>query len=123
MISLCCGSELPPATKDAETVDGSQRGRSSIVEEQSCPTWYWETKHNGVTRCVCGATLEENIVCNYTTQKTLNFAGYCMSYNDTTNDTVAGGCPFSNPYVGAQSFYVTLPKMILPNLTVSCVAV
>ena len=79
MISLCRGSELPPATKDAETADGSQRGRLSVVEEQSCPTWYQETKHNGVTRCVCGATLEENIVCNYTTQETLIFAGYCMS--------------------------------------------
>ena len=77
MISLCWSSELPPANKDAETADGSQRGRSSI--EQSCPTWYQETKHNGVTRCVCGATLEENIVCNYTTQKILIFAGYCMS--------------------------------------------
>ena len=62
MISLCWSSELPPATKDAETADGSQRGRLSI--EQSCPTWYQETKYNGVTRCVCGATLEENIVCN-----------------------------------------------------------
>ena len=103
-------SYLQHATKDAETADGSQRGRSSISQEQSCPTWYQETEYNGVTRCVCSATLEENIVCNYTTQKTLIFAGYCMNYNDTTNDTVAGGCPFSNPRVGAQSFYVTLPN-------------
>ena len=105
MISLCWGSELHPAMKDAETADGSQRGRLSVVEEQSCPTWYQETKYNGVTRCVCGATLGENIVCNYTTQETFIFAGYCMSYIDTTKETVAGACPFSNPHVGAQSFF------------------
>ena len=110
MISFCGGSELHPATETAEIVDGSQRGGLSVVQEQSCPTWYRETKYNGVTRCVCGATLEENIACNYTTQETLIFAGYCMSYNDTTKDTVAGGCPFSNPHVGAQIFYVTLPN-------------
>ena len=110
MINLCCGNELHPATETAETADGSQRGRLSVVQEQSCPTWYRETKYNGVTRCVCGATLEENIVCNYTTQETLVYVGYCMSYNDTIKETVAGECPFSNPHVGAQSFYATLPN-------------
>ena len=116
MISLCCGSELHLATKDAKTLDGSQRGSLSVVQEQSCPTWYRETKYNGVTRCVCGATLDGAIECNYTTQETLISAGYCMSYNDTTKETVAGGCPFSNHHVGAQSFlcaqsfFVTLPN-------------
>ena len=33
-----------------------------------------------------------------------------MSYNDTTKDTVAGGCPFSNHHDGGQIFYVTLPN-------------
>ena len=107
MISLCWGSELHPANKVAETLDGS---RLSISQEQSCPTWYRETKYNGVTRCVCGATLDDSIVCNYTTQETLIFAGYCMSYNDTTKQTVAGGCPFSNHHAGAQIFFVTLPN-------------
>ena len=92
MISSCWSSELPPATKTAATLDDSQL---SMSKEQSCPTWYRETEYNGVTRCVCGATLEDGIVCNYTTQETLIFAGYCMSYNDTTNDTVAGECLFS----------------------------
>ena len=59
---------------------------------------------------MCGATLEDSIVCNYTTQETLIFAGYCMSYSDTTKETVTGECPFSNHHVGAQSFFVTLPN-------------
>ena len=107
MISLCWSNELHPATKTAEILDDS---RLSISQEQSCPTWYQETEYNGVIRCVCGVTLDGAIVCNYTTQETLISAGYCMSYNDTTNDTVAGGCPFSNPHVGAQIFLVTLPN-------------
>ena len=63
-----------------------------------------------MTRCLCGATLEYNIMCNYTTEETCIFAGYCMSYNDTTKDTVAGECPFSNHHEGGQVFYVTLPN-------------
>ena len=74
MISVCWGSELHPATKDAETADDSQL---SISQEQSCPTWYRETEYNGVTTCVCGTTLKDSIVCNYTTQETLIIAGYC----------------------------------------------
>ena len=107
MISLSWSSELPPATKTAAILDDSQL---SMSKEQSCPTWYRETEYNGVTRCVCGATLDGAIVCNYTTQETLISAGYCMSYNDTTKKTVAGACPFSNHHVGAQIFLVTLPN-------------
>ena len=110
MISLCWGSELHPATETAETADSSQKRRLSVVQEQSCPTWYRETEYNGVTRCVCGATLDGAIVCNYTTQETLVNVGHCMSYNDTTKETVAGECPFSSHHVGAQSFYATLPN-------------
>ena len=109
MISLCWGVELHPATETNEIADDSQRGGSVAVEKKPCLTWYREVKYNGVTRCVCGATLD-HIVCNYTTQETLISAGYCMSYNDTTKDTVAGGCPFSNHHDGAQIFYVTLPN-------------
>ena len=47
MISLCWGSELHPATKAAEMLDGSQREGLSVVQEQSCPTWYRETEYNG----------------------------------------------------------------------------
>ena len=110
MISLCWGSELHPATETTETADGSQRERLSVSQEQSCPTWYRETEYNGVTRCVCGATLDDNIVCNYTTQETLVYVGHCMSYNDTIKETVAGECPFSNHHIGAQTFYATLPN-------------
>ena len=81
---------------------------SVAVEKQSCPTWYQETKYNRVAKCVCGATLDDNIMCNYTTQETLIFAGYCMNYDDTTKITVAGGCPFSKPHDGAQIFYAAL---------------
>ena len=110
MISLCWGCELHPGIETTQIADDSQRGRSISVEEQPCPTWYRETKYNGVTRCVCGITLENNIMCNYTTQETLISSGYCMSYNDTTKDTVVGGCPFSSHHDSAQTFYATLPN-------------
>ena len=48
--------------------------------------------------------------CNDTTQESVILAGYCMSYDDTVNDTVIGRCPFNYHYPDAQSFYITLPK-------------
>ena len=110
MISLCWGSALNPA-RDTENFDEAQAGwRSSVAVKQPCPTWYLEIKHNGVSRCVCGATLEGNVKCDDATQETLILTGYCMSYNETINDTVIGRCPFTYHYPDAQTFYVILPN-------------
>ena len=105
MISLCWGRALQPAN---EVLDNSQR--SSAVQEQSCPTWYQETKHNELIRCVCGDTLGTVVKCDYATLATLILSGFCMSYDATINDTVAGRCPFNYHYPDAQTFYVTLPN-------------
>ena len=110
MISLCWSSELHPATETAETADGSQRGRSMTVEEQSCPTWYRETEYNGVTKCVCGARLGIDVVCNATAKETLILVGFCMTYDETFNDTVVGKCPFNSHPPDSQQLYVTLPN-------------
>ena len=105
MISLCWGSALQPAN---EVLNDSLR--SSGVEEQSCPTWYQETKHNELIRCVCGDTLGTAVKCDYATLATLIISNFCMSYDDTVNDTVVGRCPFNYHCPDAQTFYVTLPN-------------
>ena len=113
MISLCWSSELHPASENPETLDDStnQRGGAIAVQEKPfCPTWYRAAKNNGVTRCVCDATFEHVVVCDEDTQQTLIFGGYCMSYDDTINDTVVGRCPFNYHYPDTQIFYVTLPN-------------
>ena len=110
MISLCWGNELHPATETNEIADDNQKGGSTAVEEKHCPTWYRETKYNGVTRCVCGARLGIDVVCNASTQKTLILVGFCMSYDEKFNGTVIGDCPFNYYRPSSQHFYVTLPN-------------
>ena len=111
MISLCWGSELHPATETNEIIDDSQRSRSIAVEEQSCPTWYRETtEYNGVTRCVCGATIGVDVLCDDATEQTLILTGFCMNYNSRINDTVLGACPFNYHHPDANDYYVTLPN-------------
>ena len=113
MISLCWSSELHPASEIPETLDDSinQRGGPIAVQEKSsCPTWYRAAKNNGVTRCVCGATLEHAVVCDENTKQTLIRLGYCMSYDDTINDSVVGRCPFNSHYPDTQIIYVILPN-------------
>ena len=73
MVSLCWGSALHPA-RDTE-MTGHGWGLY-VVGKQSCPTWCRETKHNGVTRCVCGARIENKLRCNDATQETMILAGY-----------------------------------------------
>ena len=102
MISLCCSTK---------TLDDSQRGGSSVVEQQTCPTWYMETKHNGMTRFVCGATLDGAVLCEDATLETLIVDGHCMNYDVKINDTVSGGCPFNYHHPDAQLFYITLPNI------------
>ena len=111
MISVCWGRAIHPAVEILDESEiGRPRGESNVIEEQSCPTWYRETKHNGVTRCVCGSTLEGIVTCDYATLETLILAGSCITYNSTINDTVVGRCPFNYHYPDSQIFYVTLPN-------------
>ena len=106
MVGLCWGRALYPET---EALDNSQREGSSVVEEQSCPTWYWEIKRNGVTSCVCSA-LKNVVVCDDVAQEALLIAGFCMSYNDTINETVAGRCPFNYHHPVVEMFYISVPN-------------
>ena len=109
MSSLYLASALATETG---TLGDNQRGESRDVGEQSCPTWYRETKHNGVTKCVCGAIFDGEVVCDYETEETRMLAGYCMTYDGRINDTVIGRCPFSYHYPDTQIFYITLPNDI-----------
>ena len=111
MISLCWGNALHSVfAQTTKILDKGWREGLSVVEEQSCPTWYLETKHNAVTRCVCGDTIGGFVMCDYAMQKTRISAGLCMSYNVTINDTIVGRCAFNYRYPDTQIFYVTLPN-------------
>ena len=71
MVGLCWGGALYPETEAIEALDNTQRREgSSVVEKQSCPTWYREIKRNGVSRCVCGA-LKNVVVCDDPDQEAL----------------------------------------------------
>ena len=109
IISLCWCSALHQERETGNLHD-SPRGRVNVVQEQSCPPWYLETKQSRVSRCVCGTTLEGAVRCNDATQETQILAGYCLSYDDTINDTVVGRCSFNYHYLDTRTFYVTLPN-------------
>ena len=55
MLGLCWGSALHSEMDNEIKHDSERWGlkrRSYTTEEQPCPTWYLETKHNTLTRCV-----------------------------------------------------------------------
>ena len=102
-VSLCWGSALHPA-RDTE-MTGHGWGLY-VVEKQSCPTWYRETKHNGVTRCVCGAIMWGVMLLPKRHWSLLAVVWVTMKQSVT----VIGGCPFSYHYPDDQTFYVNLPN-------------
>ena len=57
---------------------------------------------------MCDATFEHVVVCDEDTQQTLILGGYCMSYDDTINDTTIGKCPFNYHNPDTQVVYITL---------------
>ena len=113
MLGLCWGRALNSEMDNEIKHDSKRWGlkcRSYATEEQPCPTWYVETKHNTLTRCVCGDTLGDIVRCDYAKEKTLILAHRCMSYNEMFNDTVVGRCAFNYHYPDTQTLYVTLPN-------------
>ena len=113
VISLYSSGKLQSVSAANEIPDDSQRSGWSVVEKQPCPTWYRETKYNGVTRCVCGATLGTVIICNDATQETRIIGGFCLSYNETFNETIVGQCPFHYHHPDAKDFMSLFQRIVL----------
>ena len=69
-------------------------GTSELAENETnkqCPTWY---NLNWYGKCKCGSQLGGEVICERYKRVRL-FNNYCMTYDVTSNVTVAGACPFS----------------------------
>ena len=81
----------------------------SSSDEQCCPTWFVKRSVDGTTRCECGYT-SDDVICDDDKQQVLLSVWSCMTYDDSSNDTVLGTCPFNYHDPQVRHLYITLPN-------------
>ena len=93
----------------AENADQIQRSG-----EQECPTWF-VPQSNQTGDCKCGVQTFFSLVevkCNEHSKQTMLLSGFCMTYNESMDVTVAGRCPYNSHKTDYQEKYVKLPQNI-----------
>ena len=81
------------------------------TEEQECPTWF-VPRSNQTGGCKCGVQTFSSVAvvkCDDYSKQTMLMSGFCMTYNESTDVTVAGRCPYNSHKTDYQELYVKLP--------------
>ena len=65
----------------------------TAVDEGGCPPWTYH--RNSTSPCQCGSSVHRAVQCNITTGVLSLEACLCVTYNPTTNESVAGYCLYS----------------------------
>ena len=85
-----------------------------------CPTWTYQTENGS---CECGDTLNGAILCNVSMHRLAIRGFYCMTYNNYTGNTVAGGagpCIYYTHMTESFEFYHPLPLILSELNTGMC---
>ena len=93
---------------------GVQQETEKKIGEQECPTWF-VPQSNQTGGCKCGVQTFLSLVavkCNEDSNQTMLHSGFCMTYNESTDVTVVGGCPYNSHKIDYQQLYVNLPQNV-----------
>ena len=93
------------------TFASSDGNHSSQVCQPKCPTWFVPVYDNGTMSCVCGDSLDGAVLCEQESNVSLVFT-YCMTYDEVSNTTTCGICPYQHHKPDDQGVYVKLPQNV-----------
>ena len=68
---------------------------TTAVYVQQCPTWFVPKIQNGTITCECGPVRTYDVECSTKRNKTKLGVGRCMTFNNSTNITNLGWCPYN----------------------------
>ena len=82
--------------------------------QQQCPTWFVpQSNHTGDCKCGNQRLFSGRAVkCEEHSNQSMLGLSYCMTYNESTDVTVVGGCPYNSHKADLQEQYVKLPQNI-----------
>ena len=86
------------------------------IEENGCLPWTYRL--NNSSPCECGKLLEGILDCNITTGVLRLQTWMCVTYNPTTNESIAGYCPYSIiAHQGAMEYELSMTRKNFTNMT------
>ena len=77
-----------------------------------CPTWFVPVDDNGTIDCNCGSSLSEVVLCDDNSHTSMLRFQDCMTYDEASNRTLAGICPYHYHKPDVQGLYVKLPQNV-----------
>ena len=83
----------------------NRRPENNIVQHG-----FSQSNHTG--DCKCGAQIAAVVKCNEHSNQSMVRLGFCMTYSNSTDVQVVGGCPYNSYKADFQELYVKLPQNI-----------
>ena len=80
----------------------------SGLAEPPCPYTWSRPAHNSSDNCTCGDDVQGRVRCNNDPREVEILLSYCMTYDNTSHETVLGSCPFF-PTDNSTNGYIALP--------------
>ena len=77
-----------------------------------CPTWFIPQVINDTVSCICGVSLEKEVLCDPHSNRSMLQGDYCMTYEDEYNSTVADSCPYNDLTPDFEQLYKKLPRNV-----------
>ena len=93
---------------------GVQQETQKKTREQECPTWFIPLG-NQTSNCKCGVEGFYSMVvvkCDEHSKQSMILSSFCMGYNEATNMTVVGACPYNSHKTDYRELYVKLPQNV-----------
>ena len=83
-------------------------------DPEVCPTWFIPQVINDTVSCVCGVSLEEAVVCDNSSKRSMLRGDYCITYDEEQeyNSTVGGSCPYNDHKPDFKQQYRKLPSNV-----------
>ena len=81
--------------------------------QQQCPTWFVpQSNHPGDCKCGDQSFSGRAVKCEEHSNQSMLCLSYCMTYNESTDVTVVGSCPYNSHKTDYQELYVKLPQNV-----------
>ena len=88
----------------------------TAVNDGGCPPWTY--RPNSTSPCRCGSSVHGTINCSITTGVLILQMCLCVTYDNHTNESIAGLCPYSCiGHLGEQVYQLNMTRDNFTNLT------
>ena len=106
------GFAFLPLFLNFQLVCSSGNLNETLNVNEQCPTWFVPQVSKGTVTCSCANSGigPDDVLCDQSSNSSMLKVGACMTYDEATNETVQGPCPFNYHRPDVNQEYVKLPQ-------------